>query len=260
MNAMTNRTPRSYHVLASPAQATALSLGAFCAFVTAGSLVGSPVAGLLAAEIAAAVVVVTAALRINREPWREALQLRRPAWRYLAAAGLIGVSMWLINIRITLAIAERIELPLENPAMNAVALDPPWLISLLCVGLAPAICEELWFRGFWLRSLAQRWPQPLAILVISVAFSAFHLSWAQAVSTLLLSIVFARVTLRSNSIMPAMVAHFLNNACALALSRHDFAWLAKACTVHPWLSLGIASAATLVGIILIERPRSPDAP
>ena len=187
-----------------------LSLGAFCAFVTAGSLVGSPVSGLVAAEVAAAIVVVVAALRINQEPWRDALQLQRPALRYWIAAVLIGASMWLINVRITLALAEHVSLPLENPAMNAVALDPPWLTSLLCVGVVPAICEELWFRGFWLRSLAQRWPQPLAIIVISVAFSAFHLSWAQSVSTLLLSIVLARVTLRSRSILPAMCAHFLN--------------------------------------------------
>lgn len=260
MNATANRTPSSYHALATPAQATALSLGAFCAFVTAGNLVGSPVAALVAAEVAAALVVATAALWISRAPWRDALQLHRPARRYWLAASLIGVSMWLINVRLTLALAERVALPLENPAMNAIALDPPWLTSLLAVGLVPAICEELWFRGFWLRSLAQRWPQPLAIVAISVAFSAFHLSWAQSVSTFLLSIVLARLTLRSNSIVPAMLAHLLNNACALALSRHDFAWLAKVCTVHPWLSLEVASAVTLVGIMLIEWPRSPDSP
>lgn len=251
---MTARTTKHYHAQLSPARGTAISLAAFCGFVTAGSVVATPLAGLAAAEVAGALVVVLASIAIlGSRGWRGGLFLHRAKpWAWLAAS-VLGLSMWLINIRLTMFMAHQVALPTDNPALNAVALEPPILASLLGVAMLPAICEELWFRGFWLRCCVSRWPRVVAVLVVSVGFSAFHVSWAQSISTLLLGIIFGFLTLQSNSVGPAILAHLLNNIIAILVSRQQLPWLTYNCAKYPTLSTSIAAGAALIGIVLIVR-------
>ena len=254
---MTARTAKHYHAHLSPARGTAISLGAFCAFVTAGSVVALPVAGLAAAELASALVVVLAVMVIlGKQQWRDGLFLHRASPRAWLAASLLGLSMWLVNLRLTMFMARQVALPTDNPAMNAVALDPPLLWSLLCVALLPAVCEELWFRGLWLRFCVSRWPRLVSVLVVSVAFSAFHLSWAQSIATLVLGMLFGFLTLQSNSVGPAIWAHLLNNTIAILVSRQQLPWLAQNCAKHPTLSISVAAGTALLGVTLIAWPRS----
>ena len=257
MNAMTARTAKHYHAQLSPARGTAISLAAFCAFVTVGSVVATPLAGLAAAEIAGMLVVLLAAIvTLGPRHWRDGLFLHRPRARDVVAATAIGLSMWLINYQLTMFMAHEVGLPTDNPALNAVVIDPPLLPSLLCVALLPAICEELWFRGFWLRHCVSRWPGLVSVVVVSVGFAAFHVSWAQSVSTLVLGMVLGFVTLQSNSIAPAMWAHLLNNIIGILLSRHELPWLSHYCASHPILRAGFAGTTALFGIVLVAWPRS----
>ncbi len=254
---MTARTAKHYHADLSPARGTAISLAAFCAFVTVGSVVATPLAGLAAAELASAMVVVLAVVMIlGSRSWRDGLFLHRASPRAWLAASLIGLSMWLVNLRLTMFVAHQIALPTDNPALDAVALDPPLVASLVCVALLPAICEELWFRGFWLRFCVSRWPRFVSVLVVSVGFAAFHVSWAQLIATFVLGIVFGFLTLQSNSVGPAIWAHLLNNTIAILVSRHQLSWIATCYANHPTLSTSVAGLTALAGIALIAWPRS----
>ncbi len=217
----------------------------------------TPLAGLAAAEIAGMLVVLLAAIvTLGPRHWRDGLFLHRPRARDVVAATAIGLSMWLINYQLTMFMAHEVGLPTDNPALNAVVIDPPLLPSLLCVALLPAICEELWFRGFWLRHCVSRWPGLVSVVVVSVGFAAFHVSWAQSVSTLVLGMVLGFVTLQSNSIAPAMWAHLLNNIIGILLSRHELPWLSHYCASHPILRAGFAGTTALFGIVLVAWPRS----
>ena len=249
---MTARTLKHYHAQLSPARGTVISLAAFCAFVTVGSVVATPLAGLAAAEVAGALVVVLASIVIlGPRDWRAGLFLHRAKpWAWLAAS-VLGLTMWLINIRLTMFMAHQVALPTDNPALNAVALEPSMLASLVGVAVLPAICEELWFRGCWLRCCVSRWPRVVAVLVVSVGFSAFHVSWAQSISTLVLGIILGFLTLQSTSVGPAIWAHLLNNTIAILVSRKQLPWITYHCAKYPTLSTTIAAGAALLGIALI---------
>lgn len=86
------------------------------------------------------------------------------------------------------------------------------LKMLLVVAVAPAICEELLFRGFLLSSLESKIKPKNAILIVAIVFGVFHMSIVKFLTTALLGYVFAYIAHNSKSIIPGMIMHFINNA------------------------------------------------
>ncbi|GEM_PF-5291423 len=82
--------------------------------------------------------------------------------------------------------------------------------------IAP-LCEELLFRGLLIGNWKKRMSPMLAIILVSVLFTALH-AWPQAsalVSILLISFVFGYLTVKTNSILPSLFLHILTNAAAI---------------------------------------------
>lgn len=90
---------------------------------------------------------------------------------------------------------------------------------LVALAFVPAVCEELVFRGFLLSALRGRVSTLAAVAVVGAVFGLFHLYMEKIPVHALLGAVLAWMTLRSGSILPAMVVHFANNALPLAATR-----------------------------------------
>jgi len=91
-------------------------------------------------------------------------------------------------------------------------------LMLAAAGLviAPAIGEELLFRGLLLRGLLPRVGPAAAILASSILFGAAHLDPGQAIATSLLGVYLGVLAFASGSTRGAIACHMLNNAVALA--------------------------------------------
>jgi membrane protease YdiL (CAAX protease family) len=93
-----------------------------------------------------------------------------------------------------------------------------WLFILLA--LTPALCEEMVFRGVLLGGT--RTLETWRILVLNgVVFGAFHLSLDTVVRflpTALLGILITWTVLRTASIWPGVLMHFLNNGSIVLLA------------------------------------------
>lgn len=88
-----------------------------------------------------------------------------------------------------------------------------YFISLFIIGFLPALCEEALFRGglqnFLSRSTGKPW---LAIVIVSILFSALHLSFYGFLPRLFLGIMLGVLYHYSGSIWLSIIAHFFNNA------------------------------------------------
>lgn len=101
---------------------------------------------------------------------------------------------------------------------------PTWML-LLTIAVLPAVCEEMFFRGFLLSGLRQRM-RPLALCVlIGLVFGLFHADLWRIPTTATLGMVLTWVCLRGGSIYPAMLIHLLNNSAALLATKQD--WLGR---------------------------------
>jgi len=92
-----------------------------------------------------------------------------------------------------------------------------FVLTLLLVAVSPAVCEEALFRGPILRGLVSRFSPVGAALLTGILFGLFHADIWRFVPSTLLGVGLSAIALASDSIVPAMVAHFVNNACLLLL-------------------------------------------
>lgn len=85
---------------------------------------------------------------------------------------------------------------------------------LLVVACVPAVAEELLFRGLIQRSLEKALPGLQAALMAGVVFGLYHFNPFAVVPLIGLGCYFGILRYRSNSVVIAMTAHFVNNALA----------------------------------------------
>ncbi len=89
--------------------------------------------------------------------------------------------------------------------------------ALLVIALAPAVCEEMLFRGLVLHSLKAKYRTVTAVLVTAALFGGFHMNVVKFIPTGLLGLVLCLVVWKTGSIYPAMFMHFLNNAISVVI-------------------------------------------
>jgi sodium transport system permease protein len=176
--------------------------------------------GLLISEIGLLGLVWVYA-RGRGQPLARALRLRAPSPSALAGAILIGASGWLV---IGLVAEWILPAPKEVVETLRRAVAPPaggrgLLATLFLMALTPAICEEALFRGPILRGLRARFSPVVAAIITGLLFGIFHLDPWRLLPTALLGAALSGIALASDSIVPAMAAHFVNNASLIVLAR-----------------------------------------
>lgn len=91
-------------------------------------------------------------------------------------------------------------------------------VSVLLVGLAPAVFEEVLFRGIFISNLKKKYDSPVAIVLISAfVFSLVHLTNAgsmdllsvllQLIMALVTGIVFGAIYLHTEDLISVIIAH-----------------------------------------------------
>jgi membrane protease YdiL (CAAX protease family) len=92
------------------------------------------------------------------------------------------------------------------------------LLNLLTFALVPALAEELFFRGFFQRTLLRELSPRTAILITGFVFSFIHFQFLGFFSRLFLGVLFGWLSWRTASLWPAIAAHFTNNAFSVLVA------------------------------------------
>lgn len=97
-----------------------------------------------------------------------------------------------------------------------------FLLSIFLTAVLPAFCEEFLMRGMFLTALKKSFGTFGTILLAGVAFGLFHQNIIQLFYTAVFGGFMAFLVLRTGSIYPAMVVHFVNNAISVYLGYDDY--------------------------------------
>lgn len=153
-----------------------------------------------------AVVVAVAPLGRDAIP---ALGLRPANWKY-PVFGVLG------TLALSIAVSQ---VGLEPQGMKQViemVREPRQLaVGLLALAVLAPIVEELVFRGLVYGWIAGRWNSLAAWLISSVLFAAAHMEPAHVILVLPLGLLFGWLRRRTDSLLPSMIAHIVNNGLAL---------------------------------------------
>lgn len=121
---------------------------------------------------------------------------------------------------------------MEAAVSNIMGTAPGLWAMLLVFAVAPAIIEEIGFRGFILtgmESLKNKWQ---AILISSILFGIAHSVIQQSIITFLVGMVLGLIAAQARSIIPCMLFHATHNGLAVMLSNAE----ARVVESSPWLS------------------------
>ena len=129
-------------------------------------------------------------------------------WCVLAALGALIPSVWLQE--------QMPELPNLAEAEFDMVLKDRW--GYFVVGLLAPLAEELVFRGAVLRALLRWKSNPWVGIVISaLLFALIHMSPAQMPHAFLVGLLLGWMYYRTDSIVPGVVFHWVNNTVAYVL-------------------------------------------
>lgn len=171
-----------------------------------------------------------AAFILNRKPFaylgfsnKNSLKTILLGIAVMAATVVLSDSLATINEMIPVSEKMRIYFKgLEDTYMKQVLVlshmsgIPDLLFSLLVMALAPAIFEEVFFRGGLQQMMTKATGKAVvSIVVTSLIFSAIHFSFYGFLSRFALSIVLGILFVESKNIWVPILAHFLNNAVAV---------------------------------------------
>lgn len=195
-----------------------------------------------------------------RFPRQETYPMRRPSVMTLLGAVLVGLSAW----GVTAGIVTRVFPPPESFAkgLEKVLLFEGMNVPLVAVwfllGITPAICEELFFRGLILSGFRRLGPGA-ALFLSSLLFAVAHSSIYRLLPTFTLGLLLGYCALRSRSLIPGMIIHAINNSLLVTLVHvPDLAKKLGMTDLEyvPWSwSLGMGLV-TCVGMFLIFRDKA----
>jgi ABC-2 type transport system permease protein/sodium transport system permease protein len=196
-----------------------------------------------------------------------------PSLVTLAAAVVLGASLWPIAHELVL-FGNKIGLGGLSPETleGARHLLDLWktvnpAIILLSLALAPAMCEEWFFRGYLFSALEKATRPLTAVLASALLFGLFHVIASPVLAThkllpsTFLGLVLGLVAWRSGSIIPGMVLHLLHNGLVLsmALWSDRLAWLGldgeNQTHLPPlWIAMSLVGATVGIGLLFVARP------
>ena len=89
------------------------------------------------------------------------------------------------------------------------------LIIVVVVAITPAICEEVFFRGFLQKSFELRYSKYVGAFFSAIVFGLLHMNPFATIPLIVLGLYFGFAIIKTDSIFVSMFLHFLNNLFAV---------------------------------------------
>ncbi len=172
--------------------------------------------GILANEILAVLAVPIAIIAVFRLKASRLIPFRR-----ISIAGFLAFVVFMLGAVVVmdyLTWASEILLPLPESVreqLERVMYAPDagtFMMKLFVLCVIPAVCEEIYFRGFFQTSLTAQWGAGWAILVTSIVFAAMHGNFHYFHLYVLLGLIFGWAYSVSGTLWASIACHVLNNS------------------------------------------------
>lgn len=139
-----------------------------------------------------------------------------------------------------------------------------YILYFVSIAVVPPIIEEFIFRGAVLGSIRKLHGDTPAIIVSAALFGLAHANFVQTPVTFLTGLVLGYLTVKTGSIIPSMILHFLNNSIAVAgmffeaNNQHAFLLIDVGIT-FAFIVFGLISAKSLIkkyknSLFVMENP------
>ncbi len=95
-------------------------------------------------------------------------------------------------------------------------------LLIFTIGVTPAVCEEILFRGYFQRTLQENMAEPWHYILAGFVFALFHQRTLNLLSLFITGVYLGFIFYRSKSIYTSMTAHFTFNTTIILLYNFSF--------------------------------------
>lgn len=103
----------------------------------------------------------------------------------------------------------------RGEAVNNLATSMSPALAIITIALLPAVCEEIFCRGFLLTSMKPLKNRVFVIIAVAVSFGLLHLDLYTFLPSALVGALFAHITIKTGSLLIPMILHFANNSLSV---------------------------------------------
>lgn len=157
-------------------------------------------------------------LRLNNSNGKDFLKYSALSFGYSTIGSFINLTLLIIVMLIIYGFSG-FDLNNTLQAANIAPSDMPlWLEILIYIYicLLGPVLEELLFRGVFLDAL-KKYGNAFGIIMSSILFGLMHQNFTQCLPAMIMGFFFAAVTLKSGSLIPAIIIHIINNTLSSIL-------------------------------------------
>ena len=142
-----------------------------------------------------------------------------------------------------------------------------WVFSILAIAVAPAVCEEILFRGLLTPVLQKVAGASVAIVVSAALFGAIHVDglrdgtsvYYRVPFAFILGMLLARLRIDSRSLWPSVIAHATLNTTTFLVVIFVGEPQGALPDPQPLLALGMLLVGSAVSMALMKAVRAPGA-
>lgn len=199
------------------------------------------------------VMVIPALIYVRRKrfSFTKVFRLRLASKEVIWYTILIGIGLIIVTdevdrfIQIFYSMPDNIYQELHKSLIMESLQD--YIIIIFSAVFLAAICEEMLFRGFLQTSLENTFDITKSVMLTALIFAIVHFNQWWTIQLIIFGIFLGVLAWKTNSIIPSIIVHFLNNGVALLFTNLDESqvrWYLWKDHVNPVLLL----AALLCGI------------
>lgn len=191
------------------------------------------VGGRKAALLTEAIIILPAlffTVRFDYSP-KLLFRLRTVSFKLFFLSIALGVSLTVISDEIDRLIQNVITIPESFHEIYEKLLTinsvSDFIIVFFSAVILAAVLEEMLFRGFLQTSLENNSKIKTAIIITALIFAIFHAYPWVLIQIFIMGIVLGLMAWKSNSIIPSVIVHFINNGIAITflnLKEDNYQW------------------------------------
>lgn len=187
--------------------------------------------------------------------------------KVLACLGaiLLGFTLWPFAYEIEILSLNNERIESLSKLFESLKLElgsvPLW-VKLVSLAVLPAVCEELFFRGYLLSALLNRFSSTPAILISSFLFALFHVIVRDSLfierffPSFLMGLSLGYVNVLARSVIPGIILHMIHNGLLITIANYQDAFSEWEVNLEnqkhlPMLWLGSSLLLVIVGFTLI---------
>lgn len=228
-------------------------------------LVGGAIGVLIGARtelfLLEAVIIIPAFIFAvaNKYSLVQIFRLRKVSVQVIVLSIIIGIALAIVSDEIDRIVQIFFPMPeyLQNALAAALKMETisDFVIIIFSTVVIAAVVEEMLFRGFIQTSLEHHSDVTKAVMSTAVLFVVFHFNPWWSIQMMIIAIILGVLAWKSDSIIPTIIMHGVNNSMALVFSNikpENLDWyLSKNHVKIPILILAIVT--TIWGIQLFYR-------